>query len=78
MNRIIFTQFFTLGETGRIWMKLKMVKKVKLKNLAVDVKVKSTVEVSNLLTVHKSVQNSQVLVENPLKYSLLISRSNEN
>ena len=58
MNRIIFTQFFTLGETGRIWMKLKMVKKVKLKNLAVDVKVRSTVEASNLLTVHKSVQNS--------------------
>ena len=58
LNRIIFTQFFTLGETGRIWMKLKMVKKVKLKNLAVDVKVRSTVEASNLLTVHKSVQNS--------------------
>ena len=49
MNRIIFTQFFTLGETGRIWMKLKMVKKVKLENLAVDVKVRSTVEVVNLL-----------------------------
>ena len=38
--------------------KLKTVKKVKLENLAVDVKVKSTVEASNLLTVHKSVQNS--------------------
>ena len=72
MNRVIFYTNFTqlMVVLGRNW--------VQLKNLAVDVKVKSTVEVSNLLTVHKSVQNSQVLVENPLKYSLLISRSNEN
>ena len=72
MNRVIFYTNFTqlMVVLGRNW--------VQFKNLAVDVKVRSTVEVSNLLTVHKSVQNSQVLVENPLKYSLLISRSNEN